>query len=359
MIQSNLFYPATEAPAVPRPYEPGGWDCDFSSLSHGMGTDMGYSSWGQPNPNAPPSLPPPVMTQPVVPVETPSQPQESIIASLPSNINLQVPHVAIEQTPPYPIPKPEESADSSDVKCRVIDAMCEFADANRRNEWPASTSSYCKWCCHPFLGPPVAIPRWYTKGVFYVTGNYCSYSCAASHLFDSQNKDKNDCWEQYSLLHLLRKKILQQSEMEKIDLAPPRDTLRIFGGHLTVEEFRDQTKETHGHYKVFKILHPPLIAMVPKIEEQRFYKSKEERPTVRDRHTMQYVAPRNEEYLRRQRWGKARPFIPVDESRIKQAEENLRIRRKKPLLNKEKTLFNYMNLKVKGSKKRAAKKPRT
>ena len=206
------------------------------------------------------------------------------------------------------------------------------------------------WCCHPFSGPPVAIPRWQTKGDFYVSGNYCSYSCASSHLFNTISLDTNDKWEQYSLLHLLRKTILNIDITEKIPLAPPRDTLRIFGGHLSIKEFRNQTKNTHEYYKVFKILHPPLVAMVPKIEEQSFYTAHDENSSsTRNLNDMQYVAPKNEEYLSRKRWGKTQPYIPIDETRIKRAENNLRIQRKKPLLNKDKTLFGYMNLKVKDS----------
>lgn len=267
-----------------------------------------------------------------------------------TSLNLKVPHVPMENLHNLPSSQPNENERASDVQCRLIDSMCEFADANRRNEWPVSTSIYCQWCCHPFQGPPVALPRWYIRGVFYVDGNYCSYGCAAADLFRRSEHDDHEKWDRFSLLHLLRKCILNLPESQPIKLAPQREVLKIFGGYLSIQNFRDITASTHSDYKVFKIIQPPIVAVVPKIEEQSFPKPIEENMVSRTLDEMQYVAPRNENYLSRSRWGKTKPYIPIDQDRIKQAENNLRIRRSKPLLDKEKTLFHYMDLKIRQAK---------
>ena len=50
----------------------------------------------------------------------------------------------------------------------------------------------------------------------------------------------------------------------KINLAPPRETLKMFGGYLSIEEFRENSLENN---KLFNVICPPLISIIPKIEE--------------------------------------------------------------------------------------------
>ena len=266
--------------------------------------------------------------------------------------DLSVNHVNLDKSPPCPQPKMNEDPNCSDTKIKLIAAMCEFADANRRNEWIKSTSIWCKWCSHPFTGPPVAIPKWYIDKTFFVSGCYCSYSCAARHLFSRGDINENDKWNYYNLLHLLRKKILNTDETHRIKLAPPRETLHVFGGHLAIDDFREITKETHTHHKIYNILEPPMVSIVPSIEETTYpNKSTDMRLLnapggMRAYGNMKYVAPKNESYMSSSRWGKSKPYIPVDKDRMKRAVENLKIKRKAPLLDKKKTLLHYMNLKI-------------
>ena len=44
------------------------------------------------------------------------------------------------------------------------------------------------WCCHKFDTVPISVPHKYQNDTFYVSGNYCSFNCAASHIF-SKNDD--------------------------------------------------------------------------------------------------------------------------------------------------------------------------
>jgi hypothetical protein len=269
-----------------------------------------------------------------------------------SKHNLNVSSVCLEEHPNVPEPNPKEDFESSDVKFKLIDAMCEFADANRRKEWPRSTSIWCRWCCAPFNHPPVAIPKWKVKKTFFVYGCYCDYSCASAHLFFRGDLTDAEKWESYNLLHLLRKEILQINTTEKIQLAGEQELLQKFGGHLSVEKFRKIYCGTHIRHKIHKIIYPPMVSIVPKIEEQSFEKGNEDMRLLqtpsgtRAYGKMKYVAPQNENYRSRHRWGKNQPFIPIDEERINKAKENQMLKRNKPLLNKRHTLFNYMNLKI-------------
>ena len=50
---------------------------------------------------------------------------------------------------------------------------------------------------------------------------------------------------------------------EPLEKAPPRCTLKMFGGHLTIEEFRNSTKER----KVYKMVEYPMYVSRDYVEE--------------------------------------------------------------------------------------------
>lgn len=105
-------------------------------------------------------------------------------------------------------------------------------------EWPERTSICCWWCSAGFLGVPVVIPSRYEPrkprpftGAF---GNFCSFNCAAAYnlaLRDSRVSARSEA------LAVLRAKVFGEP-LSKIVPAPPRQALRMFGGHLEHHEFR-------------------------------------------------------------------------------------------------------------------------
>ena len=183
----------------------------------------------------------------------------------------------------------------------------EFIDSNSKGEWPKSTNIYCMWCCHPFDGPPCAIPVKYIDNIFYVGGCFCSFNCAASYNF--QDSKSNEVWERYSLLNLLYKKIFDKP-FTKIKPAPPREVLAIFGGYLNIDDYRKNMIQNVRDYKIIK---PPIVSMVPKVEESII------------------------------EFSNSNP-IPVDRERLNMAAEKLRLKRDKPLMNNTHTLENFMDL---------------
>lgn len=271
-----------------------------------------------------------------------------------SDYNLDnVPHINLDKVSNIPEVNVVDDAECSDTKIKLNIAMCEFADANRRNEWIKSTSIWCGWCSHPFAGPPVSIPKWYINKTFFVSGCYCSYSCAAKHLFSRSDVNESDKWNYYNLLHLLRKKIIGLNETTKIELAPPRETLSVFGGYLSIDDFRNITKETNIHHKIYNILEPPMVSIIPNIEEitHKTSNSSDMRLLntpggMRSYGNMKYVEPKNESYYSSSKWSNNKSYIPIDKERMDRAVENLKVRRTAPLLDKKKTLLHYMNLKI-------------
>lgn len=198
------------------------------------------------------------------------------------------------------------------VNKKIRNVQYEFIDGNNRNEWPLSVNIACNWCCHQFEGPPCAIPNKVLNGKFYVSGCFCSFNCAAAHIFD---KNSRNMWEQYSLLILLYKAVYNKN-IYKIPVSPPKESLKMFGGYFTIEEYR---KTLLTNEKIYKIVQPPMISLVPKIEENK----------------VNFDFKNNN-----------KQYIPLDNRIVDTAKESLRLKRSKPVANIKNTLQSYMNLKV-------------
>ena len=195
--------------------------------------------------------------------------------------------------------------------------MRQFLEGNKRKEWPKSTPIHCFWCCHPFVTPPCALPLEYKEGTYHVYGCFCSPECAAAYNFnDFQDTEKQ--WERYALLNQLYRKAYGEKNL-KIKLAPPRQTLQIFGGPLTINQFRRSNK---SYDKSYVLNYPPLISINVQQEQVAFdssnYTKKE--PSV---------------------------FIPIDQDRLSEASQNLKLKRKKPVSEAKNTLETCMNLQFK------------
>jgi len=109
--------------------------------------------------------------------------------------------------------------------------MTRFQDANRERKLPTSTDIACFWDCHVFSGKPVAIPIEIKDDIWYVYGNFCCPSCAASYIF-SERLESHVQWERFALLNDL------VGGTAPIRLAPPRSALRLFGGPFDISQFR-------------------------------------------------------------------------------------------------------------------------
>lgn len=182
---------------------------------------------------------------------------------------------------------------------KVEKIFINYDVANNNKKWPTSSNVSCLWCCHDFSNYPFGIPMKITETHVEMFGNFCSPECAAAYIFDSI-KELNK-WEYYSLLNYVYKK------NKDIKLAPPRISLKKFGGKLDIEEFR----LTNTIYdKTYKVHMPPMISVIPLLEE---------------------VNINND-------------FSNVS-SNIENNMDNLILKRTKPLPDSENTLENCMNLK--------------
>jgi hypothetical protein len=132
---------------------------------------------------------------------------------------------------------------------------------------PKEGESVCWWCCHKFDTLPIGLPEKYDKGEFQLYGHFCSFNCAHAY-----NVHQNDfkIWERYSLLHLYHKKVFPQSTSlgsTRIMPAPPRQALQMFGGELTIEQFRHQNSSIAKEYRYMLPPYVPANGMIEEIHK--------------------------------------------------------------------------------------------
>ena len=114
----------------------------------------------------------------------------------------------------------------------------------------------CWWCCHKYDNQTYGIPIKKDGNKYITKGYFCSLNCAKSYN-NNENIDLKEKQNRNIMIEILNKDIGVE---KKVKSAPPRETLKIFGGTLKIEDFRDNKK-------VMKIIYPPLITIIPYIEE--------------------------------------------------------------------------------------------
>lgn len=123
-----------------------------------------------------------------------------------------------------------------------VDLLKSILDSTNVNRYTAQT--VCFWCCHGFNWPACVLPSSYDtyKNIYNARGNFCSPECALAYSYaDSQVSDSTK-WLQHALIGKLYSEIYKSRVLSP---APPRALLRMFGGVLDIEQFRDYTTSTN------------------------------------------------------------------------------------------------------------------
>ena len=107
------------------------------------------------------------------------------------------------------------------------------------NEWPSSCKICCWWCCNTFETIPCTLPMKHDplRKRYTFTGIFCSWNCTKSY---NNNMSDHKRYERNGLITLLIKDLYGIENALKIKPAPPRETLKMFGGYLDIEEFRNK-----------------------------------------------------------------------------------------------------------------------
>lgn len=191
------------------------------------------------------------------------------------------------------------------------DLMVQYKDSQEAKKLPLTTDIACFWCAHTFDGAPCIIPEREVYGTYNVYGNFCCPECAMSYLL-TESLDPHVRWERMALLQ----RIYDTEGTGRIFPAPARESLSLFGGPMTIEVFRATVRG--GKVRV-DVHMPPMVSILGHIDTKPidFFNTNVKNGPV---------------------------ALPLD--KVSKAEEGLRLKRTKPLKDKESTLDTVMNIQI-------------
>jgi hypothetical protein len=192
--------------------------------------------------------------------------------------------------------------------------LVQFQSSEEIRALPEHVDIACFWCCHKFDNTPIILPIRDQGEYIQVQGNYCSPECAMAYLFD-MHQDSYARWEQLSLLN----RLYSPAVGGPIKPAPNRQILKLFGGPVSIEDYRNLVRQ--GKLRVDLHL-PPMVSLLATMDTKPidFY------DVSLTKNVMETV-----------------------KERLAKAEEVLKLKRTKPLKAWESTLDACINLKVRSN----------
>lgn len=127
-----------------------------------------------------------------------------------------------------------------------------------------SPHTACFWCCHAFEWSSFVLPVSYDayQNVYSCEGNFCSPECALSYLYADARVSDTSRWNRHAMLNYLYAPLYTTTQLS---LAPPRSILRMFGGPLDIEQYREYIMGTND---VIISELPPIRVMFPSMNVQ-------------------------------------------------------------------------------------------
>lgn len=126
---------------------------------------------------------------------------------------------------------------SMSVQDATLEGCTEYRSFETLNggPWPLQSKHACWHCCHAFSCRPVGVPVDDNITRFRLTGNFCSIECALAWAISTGNHhtDHISGARVKNMGH-----ILLDLKPQNIRAAPDRLCLAMFGGPLSIEEFR-------------------------------------------------------------------------------------------------------------------------
>jgi len=238
----------------------------------------------------------------------------------PYDANTDNPFCETVETLQAPAPAPTEPVTTTTAANTTPDyykkgtLLVQYKGSEESKVIPEHVDVACFWCCHRFDNKPVILPVRDQGEYIQVQGNYCSPECAMAYLFDMQ-QDSYARWEQLSLLN----RLYAPAVGGPIKPAPSRQILKLFGGPMSIEEYRGLLRQ--GKLRVDLHL-PPMVSLLATMDTKPidFY------DVSLTKNVMETV-----------------------KERLAKAEEVLKLKRTKPLKAWESTLDACINLKVRSN----------
>ncbi len=210
------------------------------------------------------------------------------------------------ETTDYAVILKEEEANQQQFDETVIHTI--ISKIHQQLAYPAGTA--CFWCCHPFAWKAVVLPTHYDVYInqYSAEGNFCSPECALAYCYSDHLLTDAQRWLRHSLLRSLYASIYPKDT--DISPAPDKRCLRMFGGTLSIEQYRRYIKEGSSP---LQIAMPPIRLYMPSINTQS---------TARDIKT----------------------YVSLSNETVDKASQQLRLKRNKPVHSATTTLDKCMGL---------------
>jgi hypothetical protein len=193
--------------------------------------------------------------------------------------------------------------------------LVQFANTKHTQELPSETDLACFWCCDSFKGRPCVIPIRIVDSVWHVYGNFCTPQCCMAYLL-SELLDTHTRWERISLLN----RLYRMNTNGRIYPAPSRESLQRFGGPISIDDFRALCQSQRVRVDVHL---PPMVSILASMDTKPidFYET-----PLRNTFASPYQ------------------YAPVKQS---DEQQPLKLKRSKPLKDKESTLDACLNITTK------------
>lgn len=133
-----------------------------------------------------------------------------------------------------------------------------------QKQWPESSTYACWNCDMTFSGPPIGIPDKELNGKFYCYGNFCWFPCAYRYMLDRDIIE--DVWNKKILLHALYNKVINNTCIELIIPAPPRETMKKYGGFLSENDYINCINK-NKNFELYKMPIIPISVFINNLTE--------------------------------------------------------------------------------------------
>ena len=175
-------------------------------------------------------------------------------------------------TTTVPEPEPKEQTTYSDVLRETHDSAAVRFDESvvhdlisklhLMTEYARDTA--CFWCCHSFPNSAFIIPTRYESytNTYHGEGHFCSPECGLSYIYSDSKLTESEKWFRHSLMVSVYGNLYKCADIHP---APDRRVLRMFGGNLDIQQYRQLLRHAT---RPLQIAVAPIRLYMPSVNTQ-------------------------------------------------------------------------------------------
>jgi hypothetical protein len=138
-----------------------------------------------------------------------------------------------------------QSVESSKISERFNNARLKPMLDKISRESCYSEHTACFWCCHTFEWCAFVLPISFDayQNIYSCEGNFCSPECGLASLYANNTISDSSRWNRHAMLNYLYSALYVDGK--ELSPAPPRSLLRLFGGPLDIDQYREYVSGTN------------------------------------------------------------------------------------------------------------------